>query len=179
MISNENKQAIIENEEVMRKMIGKGADVYIEKWSKFPEKKMYMGCNFAALFLGATWLAYRKMYKQAAIIMICLGAFIGLLKYSMNSIAGNMDLFLLEISLNSLKFIPILLGLYLFAFGNGLYYRHVNKLINQNMQSSENETTKKTIGGTSMIAAVAVITLSIVYFISFILIILSPFVSNY
>lgn len=179
MILNENKQAVIENEEVMRKMIGKGADIYIEKWSKSPEKKMYMGYNFAALFLGATWLAYRKMYKQATIIMIVLGALIVLLNYSLNSMESNMDLFLLYIALSSLKFIPILLGIYLFAFGNRLYYRHINKLININTQSSDSEPSKKTIGGTSMIAAISVFTLSIVYFISFILIILSPFVSNY
>ena len=63
----EELQFIDENEEEIRKYVGKNAESYMNIWRE--GKKV----NPAALFLGVAWLGYRGMYK---IIMYLLVAFV-------------------------------------------------------------------------------------------------------
>lgn len=66
-LKEEELQFIDENEEEIRKYVGKNAESYMNIWRE--GKKV----NPAALFLGVAWLGYRGMYK---IIMYLLVAFV-------------------------------------------------------------------------------------------------------
>ena len=58
--------------EQFRAFVGPKADYYISVWRKLKKEKKKLSMNFAAFFGGYIWMAARKMYKQAIILMLCL-----------------------------------------------------------------------------------------------------------
>lgn len=68
-------------DEDLRRFVGSNSDYFLRKWQKYRNGGSIFGWNWPALFLGAGWLGYRKMYTEAWLIigaaLVCslLGAF--------------------------------------------------------------------------------------------------------
>lgn len=58
------------SEDVVREYIGANADYYMNKWTGIKDGKVLAGWNWSACFAGILWLGYRKMYKQAVILIL-------------------------------------------------------------------------------------------------------------
>ena len=62
MIQDANRDWL--NKEEAEAFIGQGSYFYLHKWGSHSDNKL-KGWNWAAMFLGVTWLAYRRMYREA------------------------------------------------------------------------------------------------------------------
>lgn len=157
METNGSVNQMLENEEAIRQKIGKGADWYLRQWGKAPAQGKQMGLNFFALIFGASWLAYRKMYKPACKIMIGI-ACIQLLFF----LSIRYDLvFGINILGDLLILSPFLIAVYLFLFGNGMYFRHICRLVCESPVEMSSERKGKSVGGTSWLAAAIVLGITV------------------
>jgi hypothetical protein len=104
---------------------------YERKWGIEGNPNKAVNWNFAAFFLGAFWFAYRKMYIWALLDFLFL-------------FFGNLALFILldamKISSPGVQFFIWIVGIFSIRFlvglyGNTLYYRHVQKRVQQIGQS--------------------------------------------
>lgn len=105
-LKDEELQFIDENEEEIRKYVGKNAESYMNIWR---EGKKF---NPAALFLGVAWLGYRGMYK---IIMYLLIAFVFI------------DILVIFLGIDLSRISGIIGGVILGMYGNYLYFLQVKK----------------------------------------------------
>ncbi|MHD0319403.1 DUF2628 domain-containing protein [Fusobacterium sp. THCT1E2] len=105
-LKDEELQFIDENEEEIRKYVGKNAESYMNIWR---EGKKF---NPAALFLGVAWLGYRGMYK---IIMYLLIAFVFI------------DILVIFLGIDLSRISGIVGGVILGMYGNYLYFLQVKK----------------------------------------------------
>jgi hypothetical protein len=130
-------------EEALKLFVGEKASSYLPKWKIFETMGKKMSWNSSAAFLPAIWMAYRKMYLYAAIILgIGVVWTIAELRLGYNQV----------INLG----ISVLYVLFLGIFGNWLYYTHAKGKIAQiKLQYPEPEVRKSEIikaGGTSRFA---------------------------
>lgn len=56
-------------DEDLRRFVGSNSDYFLRKWQKYRNGGSIFGWNWPALFLGAGWLGYRKMYTEAWLII--------------------------------------------------------------------------------------------------------------
>ncbi|WP_443862931.1 DUF2628 domain-containing protein [Fusobacterium ulcerans] len=105
-LKEEELQFIDENEEEIRKYVGKNAESYMNIWRE--GKKV----NPAALFLGVAWLGYRGMYK---IIMYLLVAFV------------ITDILMIFLRIDLSRISGIVGGVILGIYGNYWYFLQVKK----------------------------------------------------
>ncbi len=128
------EKEIIDNEfhENLRKeIVGKNFEYYELNWSKYENEKFKTGWNWAAMILGPVWLAYRKMYSEA-VILIIIANLLGLISsiFSLYSVS---------------RIILILISITLGIWGDYYYYLKVEKKVKKMvlLDSSSNEYIKK------------------------------------
>lgn len=137
------------------KMVGKNYAYYKEKWSASHNPESAASWNWAAFAFGALWLGYRKMYKP---IFILFGIFV--LTDIIDIVSGFNELTgLLSYAVTGLS--NILIGLY----GNTLYYRHVQKKMDDLKYANADAYAYDKAGGTSGKGVAAVAVIMSVYFI--------------
>lgn len=108
---------MVDDQELIRLYVGKNAEYYLHKWGKSINPESSFSWNWAAFLTCAFWIGYRQMYAYLAILA---GVFLA------------SDIFYLIILGKEPDFrITIILFLLMGSFGNALYYRHVNKKIQQ------------------------------------------------
>lgn len=94
--------------------VGPKADYYDRKWRELEIKKSAVSWNWAAFFLGPLWLAYRRMYLLASLLIVLM-------------FCSNLALILLSADIDIV--LGLILGIVqmilLGMFGNALYRKHV------------------------------------------------------
>lgn len=105
-LKDEELQFIDENEEEIRKYVGKNAESYMNIWR---EGKKF---NPAALFIGVLWLGYRGMYK---IIMYLYIAFV------------LTDILMIFLGIDLTRISGIVGGVILGIYGSYWYFLQVKK----------------------------------------------------
>lgn len=128
-------------------LIGTNSAYYLEKWKSHSSPKKFSGINWAALFLGPFWLAYRKMYGM--VIAYFLLIFIGIGLTSL--VVPLMDVNLMT----TFRIVVIIfIGVFFGIKGNAFYSSHISRL------ASEEESPSKPIAplfkgvGTSLLGAI-------------------------
>lgn len=102
------------SEEELRAFFGKNSDYYIRKWEEDSEGKGLGGpFNVAAFLLPGFWLAYRKMYRLAALFLLS------------TFVLSN----LVEPYPGIQLLINIIGGIFCGGTGNYWYFKHVRKSI--------------------------------------------------
>lgn len=135
--------------------IGKNSEYYLEKWGRH-QKSFYKGWNWAAALFRIEWMAYRKMYVEAVLVLIAvmvLGIAIdGLLRFL--NIRLPEGLFTLAIQ--------VLIGF----FANGLYrmkaLRTLQKTRHMDAPQRLSYLSKK--GGTSLVGLFVFLCMQIIAF---------------
>ncbi|MEG1450370.1 MAG: DUF2628 domain-containing protein [Cetobacterium sp.] len=122
-LSQENRNFLENNEEIILKYIDKKGDYYLNIFKGQKNK-----INFCALFLGPLWMGYRQMYFETFIIG-CLISILGslLMLFELFISAAIIS----ESVIRSLNY--ALMGLMGF-FGNYIYFLSLKKRIIENKQ---------------------------------------------
>jgi hypothetical protein len=109
-------------------------DYYVEKLMRFQNGQKY-SFNFWAGFLGIIWLAYRKMYREAGIILVV----ILLAGFLLRSVLSSFN----PASLSNSRIADTILSIVYFIIigitGNYLYLSKVNKIVNDYISSNQIE----------------------------------------
>ena len=109
-------------------------DYYVEKLMRFQNGQKY-SFNFWAGLLGITWFAYRKMYREALIILV-VGLLAGFLLISFLS-------FFNPTTLSNIRTANTILSIVYFIIigitGNYLYLSKVNRIVNDYISSNQIE----------------------------------------
>jgi hypothetical protein len=108
-----------ENEQRLREYVGPNSDYYLRKWGDMDRSGSSTSWNFAAFFLTAWWLAYRKMVVPALLVLVGIiaAAALGLLASEVRPALALVSLLFLGI--------PIFLGL----MGNKLYRNQAQRAL--------------------------------------------------
>lgn len=107
----QNSQGTVESEQDIRQkylhvFIGDNSDYYVKRFEKMKATGSANSWNWAAFFLSPAWLFFRKMYKEAAVVII-LYIFLSLIPR-----IGD--------------FLNLGMFIYLGLRGNGMYMRYVD-----------------------------------------------------
>lgn len=125
--------------------VGPRYDYYQQKWAILEEGNGKIAWNWAAFFLGAAWLLYRRMYRYA----FC---FLGLV------LIGDLATVLFGLPDAASRGLSIGMGVVMGWHGNAIYLRHVQSRL-QKIQSehrpSDVERQLALQGGTDLKAAMA------------------------
>jgi len=107
---------LVINESEWRHFIGDRAEYYLSRWRDIEKSRQKANWNWAAFFFHGWWLAYRKMYYQAFIV----------LSIAMMDIIFRTSLGMHDFGSRSIKYIFLIpVGL----FANYLYYTHARQKI--------------------------------------------------
>lgn len=130
--------------------VGTNTAYYLEKWRTNPNSS-YKGWNWAAMFFGVEWMAWRRMYRELAILLPCY-LVASVIAGALAWLAGIEEGMLGELLSSVLR---ILLG----VFGNTLYR---NKALHSIRQTGGMDETGRLAymrrqGGTSAAGVVVVV----------------------
>lgn len=133
-----------------RSFVGKNAEFYLGKWKEY-EDGAFKGWNWAACFFRAEWLVYRKMYLEAALLLVgvmALGVLMGAVQvYSGFAMGRWWDSFGKGVIQCSMGF-----------FGNMLYWRKARRVVaGAPLQPGPRLRYLQEKGGTSPLAVILVV----------------------
>jgi len=125
--------------------IGNNSPYYLDKWkthSNSPRK----GWNWAAVFFGIAWMAYRKMYLEAILSSILFM----LISFGIEVILGAF-----QMSLNE-QFYPVAFQIFAGGFGNVLYRNKALRILRKTMDLNEKKRLDflRAKGGVSIVGSV-------------------------
>lgn len=123
---------LTENNKDMEKFIYKNTEYYIEKFNKINSSTNKMTWNWSAFWWGNLWVLYRKMYKEA-IILILVASFA-----SKIPVVGDL--------------MPTFLTVLLAIYGNAMYLEHVKRNLSEinTFEESKKEFMLGKMGGTNL-----------------------------
>ena len=134
-MDEQNKQPEDQNKQPFEKwqmeaFIGANVEYFERKWGGSSD---YAGWNWAAFFLGPSWLIYRKMYAETAIVFA----------------------FLFVLPLIPINVGPLLIWVFA-IWGNGLYRRKLIRIVKklEGVRREEQEALLAKKGGINPVAAV-------------------------
>ena len=142
--------ALMLTEAEERAAIGRRADFYLAKWSATEVG----GFNWAAFFVALPWLAYRKMYRNAATLaaVACVESVLQELLFV--SWLGR------EVPRAVDRAVAIAVCVVCGRLGNGWYRSHVRRLVLEARTTEPDEAARLALlarrGGTSLLAAIGV-----------------------
>jgi hypothetical protein len=148
---------LIEYVGVLRAFVGARADYYLRKWApRLQDPSGETGMNWAAFFLTALWLAYRKMYK-AALILYGVMILLWFVQVGIFMFGLGMPNVPPAVSLLVNVMVCVTCG----ACGNSWYLAHANRAIaaarKQGLDGNELLATTARRGGTNMAAALGIV----------------------
>ncbi len=140
--------------------VGKNNSYYLETWESHPNST-FKGWNWAAMFFGIEWMAYRKMYLEALLyyfILLLISIYLSLMFTALKiGFDGKIvsDTF------------RVLVGL----FGNALYRKKALRTLYKTKEMSDLDRIKflRTRGDVSVIGVVFCIIVEFIYAFLFIL----------
>jgi hypothetical protein len=149
----------------LRAFVGAKSDYYLRKWApRLQDPAGETGMNWAAFFLTALWLAYRKMYKAT---FLFYAAVVGLW-------LAQVGVFMFALGLPQVPpivslVVNLMICLVCGAFGNGWYLNHANRIIASiRRQGIEGESLRLALaqrGGTSLAAALGLMFAPLIVFL--------------
>jgi hypothetical protein len=148
-------------EQEIATFVGKESDTYLRKWREaLDDNTKSKGFNWAAFFFAGFWLAYRKMYKVAIILLSIIIAesilediiFVGILDY-------------IETPAMLDRIIAITVAAICGVQGNKWYLTHtlrnISAIKNQGLPEAEYSAALSKTGGTNLLAAFGMLILFI------------------
>jgi hypothetical protein len=135
--------------ERVKLFIGKNADYYLMEWEQATGQK-YVTWNWAAFFFSVFWLLYRKMFRQAGLVL----ALIAIESLGEKILFPDMPDY---ISNGLSSGIGMAVAGFLGRFGNDWYKKHVDKAVSRLKASDAPVESYRKQGGTSWLLAILVL----------------------
>lgn len=136
--------------------VGSNYSYYLSNWQKYRSNRAYKGWNWAACFFRVEWLAYRKMYLEAVLLLGVTSLISFFLGWRLTTAGAD-----LQTANGAARLFRLMVQLLFGAFGNYLYFRKAAKAVREAQLEPETEQLffLQNRGGTSVAAVIVLILL--------------------
>ena len=111
--------------------IGGNCDYYLDMWDRYAESLFFKGWNCSALLFGVLWVAYRRMYKEAAKLfgIQILAALVGFAPLLLTFLGWTPPNFLAYPIIIAANMATFAVFIYCGIFGNRMYKDKAERMI--------------------------------------------------